>query len=97
MNRFGLKANNSEKIILVPGPGNYEPWLPMKSCASTKFGKSSKLGRLIGEITKTPGPGLYDILNNPVLKKAPSFGFGTEERKMNLKKSVTPGPGSFVH
>lgn len=89
------KGNSGNFKNGVPGPGQYNNSNSIyKKNPSWKIGSSQRdddLKRVIRE--GVPGPGMYEF-NNNTRKSAPNYQFGREKRG-NIQKSETPGPGQY--
>ena len=77
----------------TPGPGQYKT---LKKSSSAYYTMASKLNNNMFQTEKTPGPGNYNVDRNKVLRKSPSFKFGSQKR-LNLNNTylMTPGPGNY--
>lgn len=68
----------------VPGPGTYyaKTEIIFKNFGNSKFGSEKRPGMNKAYLAKTPAPNAYNReCKSVILKRAPSFGFGTSKRQ----------------
>ena len=80
----------------VPGPGTYSAKHDLvEQSLSTKIGSCPRPSLIDREASKVPAPNAYSRdAKTPVMRRAPSFGFGATFRPQTDNKK-TPGPGSY--
>lgn len=79
---IGKKLSDGGSKKNSPGPGNYETRASLEGAPTTKFGTSQRVG--FGSDKKGfPGPGEHSPDAAKVLKAAPKYGFGSENRNYN--------------
>jgi hypothetical protein len=79
--------------FITPGPGQYKTLKKSSSACytiGTKLNHNSYLNS-----DKTPGPGNYNINENKIFRKSPSFKFGSEKRENFNINLNNPGPGNY--
>jgi len=97
---MGTKYGGIEGDIIrkryVPGPGSYKQEDPNKTIPSMKFGSGQRSDLADNPTAKiVPGPGNYSGDYKRVVKQAPGYRIGTEQRKSMDSKRAAPGPGNY--
>jgi hypothetical protein len=81
---FGTKGpSDLGKDNKNPGPGNYDQdsKINIESVTANKFGGGKRSSMENSAVKAVPGPGSHSPDFTSLKKKAPNFGFGSEQRK----------------
>ena len=97
---MGIKtAGRGNKNLDLPGPGEYDPYTfvpsnyPPSIAHVMGTGQRSDLG--VGKSHMFPGPGQYETDGSRIYGPGYQYGFGTEFKSTEIKKTFEPGPGSY--
>lgn len=94
---LGLKLENrgalsTNKSLVVPGSGTYEPNYKADVRKEPSFSMKGRYRE--AKKLDVPGPGTY-ARNLSDKKAAPSYGFGSSPQREPIKKTLSPGPGGY--
>lgn len=89
---YGSKLKDQSRLQ-VPGAGTYDP-NGSTSKKAPSYGMGLKLKGDMASKEGVPGPGQYANTAEKTKQAAPTWGFGSSQRK-GFSKTDTPGPGQY--